>query len=295
MNEGELDASRSADPVGDPSHSPTEQATDGSADSVDAEFETGHPEVRSLLSALASPSIPEHISARIDVAVQAEVAATVTAQSEVAQLLRGLEQPQIPSAVAAAIDTTLATERAALESGSAVLGLAKPKPSRARAVFALAAAAAAVVIISKNPWTHQTGEVTAAGPTSNASHTNGNQDVRKVEPTQTLIQVSRHAYHRSSLNAEVLAMANGQAAGASVQPSNIPTRWRAVAICAQQHLAQRGIAAAAKVDLGWFDGKPSAVILVPSSSGEPAAVTVLQESSGMCSIAASTRLLPTSH
>ena len=206
-----------------------------------------------------------------------------------------MEQPTIPSAVALSIDAALAAERVRPTELAVVAPLIKPRPSRARAIFALAAAAAAIVIVSKNPWVDQSGTVTAAGPTSNASDAMTNNPARKAEPTKTLIQVSRHSYHRSSLNSEVLAMANGQAVGISVQPSDVPARWRAVAECARQELARRAVSGTAKVDLGWFDAKPSAVILVPSRSGEPAAVTVLQESSGMCSIAATTRLLPAAH
>lgn len=299
MDDGELDAS----PIDAPADSPL---------SADDEAE-----IRALLGSLSKPVTPTALAERIDAALSAEVEQAATEQAEVSALLGSLSRPAIPAAVALRIDAALGVEEAArrmsspapapAESHASVETAAeqrladpagsgpvpfKPRPSRTRAVFAIAAAAAAVIIVSNHPWSDTTGTVTAAGPTTTAGDTTNPPSTRVAEPTRTVMQVSRHAYHRASLTTEVAAMANGQAQGHEVAASAVPAQWRAVARCAQQRIGQERRTSTAKVDLGWLDGKPSAVILTPGGAGESAVVTVVQEKSGMCAVAATTRLRP---
>lgn len=291
MNDGELDASPSAESGGDAHfpHPPQASATGP----IEPFPDPAHAEVIALLSSLPQPVIPADISARIDAALAAEVISARNAtdeffadaeHAEVIALLAALPPASIPSDLAARIDAALAAEATSRD--------VKPRPSRTRLAFALAAAAAAILIVSKNPWVSPSGTVTAAGPTTSASDSTFTPSPRVASPAKTLIQVSRHAYHRSSLSTEVMAMANGQAAGVTVTATQVPARWRAVAKCAQQYLATRNASGTSKVDLGWFDTQASAVILSPGGTGAPASVTVLQEKSGACSVAATTRLTP---
>ena len=250
-------------------------STEGSYTPLD---EGGESEISSLLAALndPSPSIPVDVAARIDAAVAAEV------------LLRTTK-------TAAQRPTDVATKRKAKADTTSA------RPNVSRALFATAAAVAAVVALITHPWSADSkSTVIANGPTNSVSTTTPsgvqqrNGGTLPANPRETMMQVSRHAYQRSSLNSEVRTMLAGQSSGNQIPASAVPAQWRAVAQCAERQLGVLGASLSSKVDLGSLDGQPSAIVVTSDtqSSTPGTHIIVLQADGSKCTIAASQYLKP---
>jgi hypothetical protein len=228
-------------------------------------------------------------------------------ETEISSLLATLRDPApvMPADVAARIDDALANEQVARATAAAApadqtasVTPLQPRATstgfpRSKTLFATAASIAALALLIGRPWIHPTDSVTATGPTAQATNP-GVQQRGAVTPHETLMQVSRHSYHRSSLAQDAAEFVSGQANGSTVSASAAPKQWQPVTQCVKRALSVLGASLTSKVDLGWLDGKPSAIIVTSdASSSNPATqVKVLQEVNGTCTIAASTSLTP---
>jgi hypothetical protein len=175
------------------------------------------------------------------------------------------------------------------------------RPNVSRALFATAAAVAAVVALITHPWSADSkSTVIANGPTNSVSTTTPsgvqqrNGGTLPANPHETMMQVSRHAYQRSSLNSEVRTMLAGQSSGNQIPASAVPAQWRAVAQCAERQLGVLGASLSSKVDLGSLDGQPSAIVVTSDtqSSTPGTHIVVLQTDGSTCTIVASQYLKP---
>ena len=234
-------------------------------------------EVSALLAGLGDPAVPmpEQVVARLDAALATELATRAAAAPE-------------PAAAAAAA-VAEATPSARVTTNSRFPG--------AKTLFATAASIAALALLIGRPWVHDSGTVVASGPTQSASDTVAQQrgGATLATPRETMVQVSRHSYQRSSLARDAAAFLAGQGSGAQVRASAAPKQWQAVTTCVDQALSVLGAAVTSKVDLGWLDGKPSAIVVTSNAktASDPGTmVTVLQSVDGRCTIAARTTLKP---
>ncbi|NBO46298.1 MAG: hypothetical protein EBU85_04715, partial [Actinobacteria bacterium] len=238
---------------------------------------------------------------RIDAALAAEQLARATATQAAATHTSLKETPAAAAPVdatpaATASDTSALAPVSSLPTTSATPNLAASvsRFPRSKTLFATAASIAALALLIGRPWIHPTDTVTATGPTTSASDSTPQQRAVSAAPRETLVQVSRHSYHRSSLAQDALAFMSGQGSGNAVNASAAPKEWQPVTECVKRTLSVLGASLTSKVDLGWLDGKPSAIVVISDTMAtNPATqVRVLQETKGKCSIAASTALTP---
>ena len=261
-------------------------------------------EVSALLAGLRDPAVtmPEQVAARLDAAIATELAdrASVSApqtqqpeQSSASGLPGNAQQSDAGDPPS---DTSwVAGGTSAPSSGTQAESTRRStRFPGSKALFATAVSIAALALLIGRPWVHDTGTVVAGGPTRTASDAAGQQrgGATLATPRETMVQVSRHSYQRSSLARDAAAFLAGQGSGAQVRASAAPKQWQAVTVCVDQTLSVLGAAVSSKVDLGWLDGKPSAIVVISdSTSKDPATqVRVLQVVNGRCTIAARTSL-----
>lgn len=244
-------------------------------------------EVSALLATLRNPTseIPADIAARIDAALAGE------------QLTRSSASAESIAAPATATTASHDTARASVSTladrlASSTTAKASARVPRSKTLFATAASIAALALLIGRPWIHDTDTVVANGPTASAPDTNPQQRGVSASPRETLVQVSRHSYKRSSLAQDAAAFMSGQGSGNAVNASAAPKEWKGVTACVKRTLSVLGASLTSKVDLGWLDGKPSAIVVISdATASDPATqVKVLQEVNGKCTIAASTSL-----
>lgn len=270
-------------------------------------------EISTLLSQLkqTSPQIPADVAATLDAAIAAEVAArealarTPSADETFQTVVTNADlrntQPELaaesPGASAASTTSmSVDSNSAGIDVGTSLpQAAATPRQhTRTKTLFAVAASIAALSLLIGRPWAQDGGDVVASGPTRSASDTPAQQrgGAALATPEETMVQVSRHSYQRSSLAKDVEAFLAGQGSGTQVRASAAPKEWAKVTQCVARTLAVLGAQLTSKVDLGWLDGKPSAIVVISDSvTGTPATqVRVLQEFNGKCTIAASTSL-----
>ncbi|MBU6279781.1 MAG: hypothetical protein KGN78_11100, partial [Actinomycetales bacterium] len=246
--------------------------------------------------------------ARLDAAIAAEVAARAAAAPAQeapahAEAASAIEGAAFDAGSAHAAPSSSAAETAAGSEPLAAAASAATPPARVAAgarfprsktLFATAASIAALALLIGRPWVHDTGSVVATGPTTSASDTAAQRGgATLATPRETMVQVSRHSYQRSSLAKDAAAFLSGQGNGSAIRASAAPKQWQAVTVCVNQTLSVLGAAVTSKVDLGWLDGKPSAIVVTSNSktTADPATqVMVLQSVDGRCTIAARTTL-----
>lgn len=271
-------------------------------------------EISTLLAQLkqTSPQIPADVAATLDAAIAAEVAAREalartpsadeTSRTVVTTADLRNTQPELTAESTGA--SAAATTSVSVDSNSVDIGLGTSLPraaaatprqhTRTKTLFTVAASIAALALLIGRPWVHDSGDVVASGPTRSAADTPAQQrgGATLAIPEETMVQVSRHSYQRSSLAKDVEAFLAGQGSGTQVRASAAPKEWAKVTQCVARTLAVLGAQLTSKVDLGWLDGKPSAIVVISdSATGTPATqVRVMQELNGKCTIAASASL-----
>ncbi|MBU6214084.1 MAG: hypothetical protein KGP01_06550 [Actinomycetales bacterium] len=278
-------------------------------------------EVSALLAGLNEPApmLTADVVARLDAAIAAEVAARAAAapaqeapaHAEAASAIEGaaidagstFSETSTGTTRTSAAPESPATAPSRLANLSAAGAGATPpvrisagaRFPRSKTLFATAASIAALALLIGRPWVHDPGSVVATGPTTSASDAAAQQrgSATLATPRETMVQVSRHLYQRSSLAKDVAAFLSGQGNGSAIRASAAPKQWQAVTVCVNQTLSVLGAAVTSKVDLGWLDGKPSAIVVTSNSTttADPATqVIVLQSIDGRCTIAARTTL-----